>query len=157
MKLVLKFDNQDSQEFIFSKKNVSIGRSLKNDITINNASVSSTHAIINNTDKGFFLDDDNSTNGSYINDVKIKHHQLTDGDTITIGKHNLVFYSESMNTNTPGQSEATVMVSADFQKQLQEELAKTKTSSALHADKTVTAASTKNAGFLGKLKDLLGL
>ena len=54
MKLILKFDNQDSQEFIFNKKSVSIGRSLKNDITINNGSVSATHAIINNTDKGFF-------------------------------------------------------------------------------------------------------
>ena len=155
MKLILKFDNQDSQEFIFNKKSVSIGRSLKNDITINNGSVSATHAIINNTDKGFFLDDDNSTNGSYINNVKIKHHPLTDGDTITIGTHQLIFDSETGDTDK--QSEATVMVSADFQKQLQEERAKSKTSFASHADKAVTATSTKKNGFLGKIKQLLGL
>ena len=155
MKLVLKFDNQDSQEFIFSKKSVSIGRSVKNDITINNGSVSGTHAVINNTDRGFFLDDDNSTNGTYINNVKIKHHQLTDGDTITIGTHQLIFNSQS--TDTGKQSEATVMVSADFQKQLQEELAKTQTPSASDANETTAATSKKNTGFLGKLKDLLGL
>ncbi len=155
MKLILKFDNQGSQEFIFSKKSVSIGRSLKNDITINNGSVSAMHAVINNTDKGFFLDDDNSTNGSYINNVKIKHHPLTDGDIITIGTHQLIFDSETGETDK--QSEATVMVSADFQKQLQEELAKIQKPSVSRAKKTIAAASTKNTGFLGKFKNLLGL
>jgi pSer/pThr/pTyr-binding forkhead associated (FHA) protein len=153
MRLVLRFDGQDVQEFVLDKNDIKIGRNHENDITIDNLAISGHHASVFKTASGFELVDMKSTNGTFVNDNKIDKHHLQDGDIITIGKHQLVFYKEAAfsTAGSDDQGEATVMMSADFQKQLQEELSKSKAP----IKKQVKPKPKK--GFFAKLKSLFGL
>jgi pSer/pThr/pTyr-binding forkhead associated (FHA) protein len=154
MRLVLKFDGQDVQEFVLNKESITIGRTAKNDISIDNLAVSSLHATVNTTENGAVLEDMNSTNGTFVNDKKIHHHNLKDGDVIGIGKHQIAFFTESSFSgavDSGEQSEATVMMSADFQQQLQKELSKNKAKAP-----RVTVKKHKKIGFWGKFMRMLG-
>ncbi|MCN4144151.1 MAG: FHA domain-containing protein [Thiohalomonas sp.] len=94
----------------------------------------------------------NSTNGTFVNDKKIHHHNLKDGDVI--GKHQNAFFTESTFSgavDSGEQSEATVMMSADFQQQLQKELSKNKAKAP-----RVTVKKHKKIGFWGKFIRMLG-
>ena len=152
MRLVLRFDGQDVQEFVLDKQDITIGRTADNDIAIDNLAISGHHATVYNTASGAELVDMKSTNGTFVNDNKIERHHLQDGDIISVGKHQLLFFADAA-YGVPGtdeQSEATVMMSADFQQQLQQELSKSKT-----VNRTVKPK--KKAGFFDKIKSLLGL
>lgn len=151
MRLVLRFDGQDVQEFVLDKKDITIGRTADNDIAIDNLAVSTQHATIHNMSVGVVLEDLRSTNGTFVNDNKIIRHTLEDGDIIGVGKHQILFFKEAgyVTTGSEEQSEATVMMSADFQQQLQQELSKNKTATrTVHAD--------KKKGFFARIKELLG-
>jgi adenylate cyclase len=65
----------------------SIGRGLENNIVVEDdaRSLSRHHAEINLTDAGIFLTDLNSSNGTFVNSVKITQHQLQEGDAIQFG------------------------------------------------------------------------
>ncbi len=156
MRLVLRFDGQDVQEFVLDKEIINIGRTAKNDIVIDNLAVSSLHACVHNSNDDFILEDMGSTNGTFVNDNKVDRHTLKNSDIITVGKHQLVFFSESSTTSAdaeiePDDSEATVMMSADFQQQLQNELSKSKT-----VTQTLQKRQEKKS-FWGKIKAMLGL
>jgi len=152
MRLVLRFDGQDIQEFVLDKNDITIGRTANNDIAIDNLAISGHHATVYSTASGPELVDMNSTNGTFVNDKKIDRHHLQDGDIITVGKHQILFFTESPYSvaGSDEQSEATVMMSSDFQQQLQQELSKNKT-----VNRTVKAK--KKKGFFEKIKSLLGL
>jgi pSer/pThr/pTyr-binding forkhead associated (FHA) protein len=53
--------------------------------------VSGHHALVINILNDSFLEDLNSTNGTYVNGKIIKKHALQHGDTITVGHHSLRF------------------------------------------------------------------
>lgn len=153
MRLVLRFDGQDVQEFVLDKQDVTIGRTANNDIAIDNLAISSHHATVYATASGAELVDMNSTNGTFVNDKKIERHHLQDGDIITIGKHQILFFSDAAYTTegNDDQSEATVMMSSDFQEQLQQELSKSKT------PKRTLSPKKHKKSLWDKIKEILGL
>lgn len=153
MRLVLRFDSQDVQEFVLDKEDITIGRTASNDIAIDNLAVSSHHATIHHMEKGAVVEDMKSTNGTFVNDNKVSRHVLKDGDIIGIGKHQILFFNQSAfsTAGSDAQSEATVMMSSDFQQQLQQELSKSKS-----ATRTLTKKSHKEKGFLGNIKEWFG-
>ena len=51
--------------------------------------VSGHHSLIINILNDSFLEDLNSTNGTYVNGKLIKKHALQHGDVVTVGKHQL--------------------------------------------------------------------
>ncbi|MEE3719613.1 adenylate/guanylate cyclase domain-containing protein [Tumidithrix elongata RA019] len=65
----------------------SIGRGLENNIVVEDdaRSLSRHHAEINLTDSGVYLTDLNSSNGTFVNSVKITQHKLQEGDSIQFG------------------------------------------------------------------------
>lgn len=72
---------------------ITIGRESDNDIVIDNKLTSRHHAIIQKIKDTYFLKDENSTNGTYVNSIKIpkdKYFRLNIGDEITIGNMTLV-------------------------------------------------------------------
>ncbi len=153
MRLVLRFDGQDIQEFVLDKKDITIGRTPSNDISIDNLAISSHHASVHNTQDGAVLEDMKSTNGTFVNDIEVTRHHLKDGDIIGIGKHQILFFSNAAysTAGSDDQSEATVMMSADFQQQLQQELSKSKA-----ATRTTTRKPKAKKGFFAKLKEWFG-
>ena len=90
-RLLLSLDGQVLAEYNMSKERYTVGRLPDNDIRIDNAAVSGHHALVINILNDSFLEDLNSTNGTYVNGKLIKKHALQHGDVITVGHHALRF------------------------------------------------------------------
>ena len=111
-KLLLGFNDETISEFELNKKTTTIGRKSDNDIRIDNLAVSGHHAKIVTILNSSFIEDLNSTNGTFINGKKIKNHALSDGEVIQIGKHSLTYINDAADAGT-GQFESTVIVRPD--------------------------------------------
>lgn len=73
-------------KYDLGKKKISrIGKQNDNDIVINDKTVSRTHMEIEATLDSYLLRDLNSTNGTLINDIRVKEAFLSPGDVITVG------------------------------------------------------------------------
>jgi pSer/pThr/pTyr-binding forkhead associated (FHA) protein len=90
-RLILSLDNQVLAEYNMMKERYTIGRLPDNDVRIDNPTVSGHHSLIINILNDSFLEDLNSTNGTYVNGKLIKKHALQHGDVITVGRHQLRF------------------------------------------------------------------
>ncbi len=90
-RLILSLDGQQLAEYNMSKERYTIGRLPDNDVRIDNPTVSGHHSLIINILNDSFLEDLNSTNGTYVNGKLIKKHALQHGDVITVGRHQLRF------------------------------------------------------------------
>lgn len=93
-RLVLTLDGQVLAEYNMNKERYTVGRLPDNDIRIDNPAVSGHHSLIINILNDSFLEDLNSTNGTYVNGKLIKKHALQHGDVITVGHHQLRFVEE---------------------------------------------------------------
>jgi pSer/pThr/pTyr-binding forkhead associated (FHA) protein len=109
-RLVLSLDGQTLAEYNMSKERYTVGRLPDNDIRIDNAAVSGHHALIINILNDSFLEDLNSTNGTYVNGKIVKKHALQDGDAITVGHHTLRFV-ESEADASADEFEKTMVIS----------------------------------------------
>jgi len=99
-KLVLGYNGQTLHEYALDQETVTIGRKTDNDIHIDNLAVSGNHAKILTILNDSFIEDLDSTNGTYINGKKISKHALKNGEIITIGKHELKYVNEPTFTDT---------------------------------------------------------
>ncbi len=67
------------------KTEINIGRSSDNDFVINNIKVSRKHAKLEKANGEWFIQDLESSNGTFINGKRIKKSKVRPGDVITIG------------------------------------------------------------------------
>ncbi|HEY6453413.1 MAG TPA: FHA domain-containing protein [Steroidobacteraceae bacterium] len=93
-RLVLSLDGSVLAEYNMNRERYTIGRLPDNDIRIDNSAVSGHHSLIINILNDSFLEDLNSTNGTYVNGKLIKKHALQHGDVITAGHHQLRFVED---------------------------------------------------------------
>jgi pSer/pThr/pTyr-binding forkhead associated (FHA) protein len=93
-RLILNLDSQVLAEYNMNKERYTIGRLPDNDIRIDNPAVSGHHSLIINILNDSFLEDLNSTNGTYVNGKLIKKHALQHGDVVTVGHHQLRFVED---------------------------------------------------------------
>ncbi|HTW38005.1 MAG TPA: FHA domain-containing protein [Steroidobacteraceae bacterium] len=93
-RLILSLDGQVLAEYNMNKERYTVGRLPDNDIRIDNNAVSGHHSLIINILNDSFLEDLNSTNGTYVNSKLIKKHALQHGDVITVGHHQLRFVED---------------------------------------------------------------
>ncbi len=71
--------------------NYNIGRTIDNNIILDDITVSRNHASLSVKKEKVEIKDNNSTNGIYINDKIKSESQLKSGDKIQIGKYLLLF------------------------------------------------------------------
>ena len=109
-RLILSLDNQVLAEYNMSKERYTIGRLPDNDVRIDNPAVSGHHSLIINILNDSFLEDLNSTNGTYVNGKLIKKHALQHGDVITIGHHQLRFSDEPAAEAEQDEFEKTMVI-----------------------------------------------
>jgi pSer/pThr/pTyr-binding forkhead associated (FHA) protein len=83
-----------TEDFALDKERVTIGRHADNDICLNDKAVSGHHAVIVTVLHDSFLEDLNSTNGTMVNGRQVAKHALVNGDTIGIGRAQIVYHSE---------------------------------------------------------------
>jgi pSer/pThr/pTyr-binding forkhead associated (FHA) protein len=93
-RLILSLDGTVLAEYNMNKERYTIGRLPDNDIRIDNPAVSGHHSLIINILNDSFLEDLNSTNGTYVNGKLIKKHALQHGDVVTVGHHQLRFVED---------------------------------------------------------------
>lgn len=84
----------DSKAYPINKAVVSIGRSIENDIQIDDAYVSRAHGQIRCVNNLYVYFDLGSSSGSKVNGETVKQQILTQGDLITVGKTSLIFAIE---------------------------------------------------------------
>ncbi|MGE4159283.1 MAG: FHA domain-containing protein [Planctomycetota bacterium] len=92
MMLTLKIliNKETQQEVTLRRNEESIGRSRSCTLRLTDTSISGLHAHIRKKGKSYILVDEGSTNGVYVNSVKIKQHELAVGDQIRLGRVGLV-------------------------------------------------------------------
>src|ERR1700688_1382341 len=89
-RLVLKFETEMLKEVPLGTRPVTIGRAPDNDIQIDNLAVSNYHARVYVEAGSLVIEDLNSLNGSFLNDIRVDGAMLKDGDPILIGKHRIL-------------------------------------------------------------------
>jgi pSer/pThr/pTyr-binding forkhead associated (FHA) protein len=114
-RLILSLDNQVLAEYNMTKERYTIGRLPDNDVRIDNPAVSGHHSLIINILNDSFLEDLNSTNGTYVNGKLIKKHALQHGDVITIGHHQLRFSDQQEPQAEQDEFEKTMVIPAGQQ------------------------------------------
>jgi hypothetical protein len=69
-----------------------IGRQSDSDIFLDDITVSRNHALLLHEDDGYYIQDQGSLNGTYVNRVRVEKQKLADGDQLQIGKYKLTFF-----------------------------------------------------------------
>jgi pSer/pThr/pTyr-binding forkhead associated (FHA) protein len=116
-KMIVSIDGVVIKEVQLSKDRTSLGRRPYNDIVIDNLAVSGEHAVLQMSGNEVYVEDLNSTNGTYVNGKAVKKQLLQHGDTVEIGKYKIGYVNEPaspafdktqvVNTATSGVSPAS--------------------------------------------------
>lgn len=109
-RLILSLDGQVLAEYNMNKERYTIGRLPDNDVRIDNPAVSGHHSLIINILNDSFLEDLNSTNGTYVNGKLIKKHALQHGDVVTVGHHQLRFVDVQTDVDEQDEFEKTMVI-----------------------------------------------
>ena len=88
-KLSLMFEQKIVKEIPVGNRPIGIGRSPDNDIPVDNLAVSNYHARIYLEAGRLVIEDLDSLNGTFVNDMRVERATLHDGDNIHIGKHHI--------------------------------------------------------------------
>jgi hypothetical protein len=94
-KMIVSIDGVVIKEVQLTKDRTTLGRRPYNDIVIDNLAVSGEHAVLQLTGNEVFLEDLNSTNGTYVNGKAVKKQLLQNNDTVEIGKYKIKFINEA--------------------------------------------------------------
>jgi predicted component of type VI protein secretion system len=91
---MIKFEAAFIREVKLDKPSYAIGRKPDNDIPLDNAAVSGHHCKLYESGGTWFVEDLNSTNGTFVNEKKVLKAGLKPGDTVTVVKYSLLFTDE---------------------------------------------------------------
>ena len=94
-KMIVSIDGVVIKEVQLSKDRTTLGRRPYNDIVIDNLAVSGEHAVLLMTGNEVYLEDLNSTNGTYVNGKAVKKQLLQNSDTVEIGKYKIKYINEA--------------------------------------------------------------
>lgn len=78
--------NNSDVKFVEFSKSATIGRRNTNDLIISDKAVSGNHCDLTFVDGKVYIDDMNSTNGTFIDGERISRKELKNGDIIILGK-----------------------------------------------------------------------
>jgi pSer/pThr/pTyr-binding forkhead associated (FHA) protein len=96
-KMIVSIDGVVIKEVQLTKDRTTLGRRPYNDIVIDNLAVSGEHAVLQMTGNEVYLEDLNSTNGTYVNGKAVKKQLLQNSDTVEIGKYKIKYINEAAN------------------------------------------------------------
>ena len=94
-KMIVSIDGVVIKEVQLSKDRTSLGRRPYNDIVIDNLAVSGEHAVLQMSGVEVYVEDLNSTNGTYVNGKAVKKQLLQHADVVEIGKYKISFVIEN--------------------------------------------------------------
>ncbi len=128
-KLSLMFNNKIVKEVSVGSRPVTVGRSPDNDLPVDNLAVSNYHAKIYFEAGRMVVEDLDSLNGTFVNDLRVERATLHDGDNVHIGKHRIkvdtsgdapVPWDSGRKTATPRIDETMVLDTKERRQMLQQ-------------------------------------
>ena len=90
-KMIVSIDGVVIKEVALVKDRTTLGRRPYNDIVIDNLAISGEHAVLHMIDGAVYLEDLNSTNGTYVNARAVRRHMLEHNDVVEVGKYKIRF------------------------------------------------------------------
>jgi pSer/pThr/pTyr-binding forkhead associated (FHA) protein len=102
-KLIVSIDGVVIKEVTLAKERTTLGRRPYNDIVVDNLAISGEHAVLHMIGGDVYLEDLNSTNGTYVNGRAIKKQALEHNDIIEVGKYKIRFLASTAEVG-PGES-----------------------------------------------------
>jgi len=124
--IIVKYEDKVIERVVTEKKRISIGRTADNDIVLDNLGVSRKHAQIEfNPDSAVIMDNE-SLNGTFVNNRKVSEEIIKDNDQITIGKFNLIYRKEAEKGPRLTDMDGTMVLRTKKQKELLEKDRKAK-------------------------------
>jgi pSer/pThr/pTyr-binding forkhead associated (FHA) protein len=119
--IIVKYEDKVIERVVTEKKRISIGRTNDNDIVLENRGVSRKHALIEFNNNAAVIIDNESLNGTFVNNRKISEEVLRNDDVITIGKYALIYHSEASQTHSGAANfDGTMLLKTKKQKELLE-------------------------------------
>lgn len=83
----------DGRRYLLTATATVLGRGTESDIVVDDTGVSRRHLELRRTEHGVVVADLGSTNGTFVEGNRITAATLVDGNTITLGRTRLLFYS----------------------------------------------------------------
>ncbi|MBI5239269.1 MAG: FHA domain-containing protein [Elusimicrobia bacterium] len=124
-KLLLKFNAAVIKEIPFDRPALTVGRKPDNDIIIDNPAVSGHHCRISVQGGTYFVEDLDSTNGTLVNEKRVKKAGLHHNDVVGVAKHALVFLEDkppepavTPEPEEPAEKDGTLVMSPEQQAQV---------------------------------------
>ncbi|MGW8394739.1 FHA domain-containing protein [Pseudoduganella sp. HUAS MS19] len=95
-KLLVMREGVIEQTVQLTKERMTVGRHKHNDIVLSHPAVSGEHALVTTILDDSFLEDLQSTNGTFVNGHRIGKHFLQNKDVIKMAKYHLEFVSDGI-------------------------------------------------------------
>jgi hypothetical protein len=95
-KLLVMREGIIEQTVQLTKERMTVGRHKHNDIVLNHPAVSGEHAVVTTILDDSFLEDLQSTNGTFVNGHRIGKHFLQNKDVIKMAKYHLEFVTDGI-------------------------------------------------------------
>lgn len=94
-KMIVSIDGVVIREVQVTKDRTTVGRRPYNDVVIDNLAVSGEHAVLQMSGNEVYLEDLNSTNGTFVNGKAVKKQLLNDSDMVEIGKYKIKYVNDA--------------------------------------------------------------
>lgn len=122
-KLIIKFNDVVIDQVVVRPGDMNIGRRPGSDVLLDNLAVSGAHATLFTIGEDTFVQDLNSTNGTFVNNRRVTKHHLENGDVITVGNHTLTYVNENATKANPNLAK-TVIINPQKQEEIAAEAEK---------------------------------
>ncbi len=116
--IIVKYEDNVIERIVSEKKRMTIGRTSDNDIVLENRGVSRRHAQIEFNDNAAVIIDNESLNGTFVNNRRVTEEVLRDNDQITIGKYCLIYVSQTRGDGSTAALDGTMILKTKKQKEL---------------------------------------
>ncbi|MEO7159839.1 MAG: FHA domain-containing protein [Polaromonas sp.] len=110
-KMIISLDGVVLKEVQLTKDRTSLGRRPYNDIVIDNMAVSGEHAVLQLSGSEGYIEDLNSTNGTYVNGKTVKKQLLQNADIVEIAKYRLQYVNQAAQAGAAAPAAAAGAVS----------------------------------------------
>lgn len=91
--LIVRKGVEVGERFYLEQPRITVGRDPASDIFLNDVTVSRAHAVLHVEGGDVRIEDVGSLNGTYVNDAIVTEARLTSGDTVQIGRFQMVYLS----------------------------------------------------------------
>ena len=100
-KLVCQTGPNQGTVYDLIDEEVTVGRGLENTIQVPSEKISRTHFSLCLRDSEWFLRDEGSRNGTFVNGGRVEEHKLQGGDEITVGEAVMIFAEDVVDAIQP--------------------------------------------------------